>query len=127
VDKPETFILTNAQYNATGDDLLGDVSAPADGFESDQEDQRGFLVPQEMPSDTKRAQLEAAADALAKTAAGQLDELLPCDPPPSPAPTNACSSSSPRSPYARSAARRRSTRSPARRAPQVRCRMPPRP
>ena len=80
LDRPETFILTNAQYNATVRDLLGDVSAPADGFEPDQEDQRGFLVPQEMPSDTKRAQFEAAADALAKTAAGQLDKLLPCDP-----------------------------------------------
>jgi len=79
-DRPETFVMTNAQYNATVRDLLGDVSAPADGFEPDQVDQRGFLVPQEMPSDTKRAQFEASADALAMTAAGQLGKLLPCDP-----------------------------------------------
>jgi Protein of unknown function (DUF1592)/Protein of unknown function (DUF1588)/Protein of unknown function (DUF1595)/Protein of unknown function (DUF1587) len=80
LDRPETFVLTNAQYNATVRDLLGDVSSPADGFEPDQEDQRGFVVPQEMPSDAKRAQFEAAADALATTAARQLDNLLPCDP-----------------------------------------------
>lgn len=72
--------LTNLQYNLTVRDLLGDLSAPADGFEPEwygKSIARPY-VPALPPEQIK--QYEKAADDLAAGALGRLETLLPCHP-----------------------------------------------
>ena len=72
--------LTNSAYNHTVRDLLGDTSAPADGFVEDSI-LFGFRVnPVRQLSDLRRELYAMAADQLAQAALARIGTLLPCNP-----------------------------------------------
>lgn len=71
--------LSRREYNSTVRDLLGDTTHPADDFPDDRD--RTFLFRRAGLVATQDAdQLRSSAEALAETALGSLDRLLPCTP-----------------------------------------------
>src|SRR5205814_35996 len=74
--------LSRFEYNNTVRDLLGDVSAPADGFPPDaQAGKSGSLLAGPV-AEAAAPPLLAAAEPLAATAVTKMDKLLPCTPVP---------------------------------------------
>jgi hypothetical protein len=74
--------LNRFEYNNTVRDLLGDTSAPATTFPPDAESGKsGFLIGGAV-AHADASHLLEASEALAATAAGKLDTLLPCKPVP---------------------------------------------
>ncbi|HET6280409.1 MAG TPA: DUF1592 domain-containing protein, partial [Polyangia bacterium] len=79
--KDRPAMLSKAEYNLTVRDLLGDHSAPGNGFIWDNHDELGWLVfGDQLTIQGGMDQYGKAADTLAHAALGRLDALLPCDP-----------------------------------------------
>ena len=80
--KDQPTLLSNAEYNLTVRDLLGDHTAPANGFIwGDNHDELGRLVfGDQLTIQGRMDQYGKAADTLAHAALARLDTLLPCDP-----------------------------------------------
>jgi hypothetical protein len=83
MDKPGTAAfhrMSRAEYNNTVRDLLGDSSAPANGFPADQDSAKSGFYAGGSVADADAAHLLEATEALAANAVKKLDTLLPCKP-----------------------------------------------